>query len=421
MNEIARENIAGDVYFNSIKDDRFKTMRISATMFMPLKKETAAANSLLPMLLSRSCAEFPDATSLNRKLNSLYGGSVSGYCRKMGEGLALTLSVSGIDDRYTLNGETISKEFVNLLCSMIFRPKLENCAFCKNDFDQEKRQLIESIDAEYNEKRTYASNRCTEIMCKDETFGIRRYGSKEDVESLTEQDLYKAWENLLKTTRVELMMLGSSDSREAKEIFAREFKKIGRAADEVNTEIIKTVKDIKEETETMDIAQSKLFMGFRAGVAEPEDTAAMCLAVAVLGGTPNSKLFTNVREKLSLCYYCAARYDKYKGIVTVDSGVEKENIEKTKEEILNQLEILKKGDITNFEIESAKLSIANSYNTMSDTLGGTEAWYINQMQCNEILSPKQAAEKINAVTKEEIINAANKIKLDTVYVLTSKN
>lgn len=420
MSDIVRKKIAEGVYFNNIKDNRFKTVKISATMFVPLKRETASKNALLPMVLARSCKEYPNAASLNRELNNLYGATVSGYARKIGEAQALTISVSGLDDRYTMNSEKISQKLVHLLCSMIFHPKVENNEFASEDFNQEKRQLIESIEAEYNEKRIYAINRCTELMFENEAFGIRRFGTKESVEACTSKDVYGAWEDALKNSRVELMMLGSSDSKDAEKAFEAEFSKLKRNICSIETQLVKTVDEIKYKTDETDIAQSKMVLGFRTGVAEPQNTMAMRLAVAVLGGTPSSKLFMNVREKLSLCYYCAARYDRQKGIMFIDCGIEKANIEKTKEEILNQLNILKNGDITDFEIDSAKMSMANSFKTMADTLSGSEGWYITQMLDKELMSPKQAVEKLNAVTKEDIIDAAKTIELDTVYILTSK-
>lgn len=423
MNDIIQQNIAKGVTFSNIKDDRFKTVKISATMFLPLNKETAAANAILPMLLTRSCNSCKDPLTLNRKLSSLYGASINGYIRKMGETVALTISVSGIDDRYTLHKETISKDMVNLLCSMLFEPKIENGAFCSEDFAQEQRQLIESIDAEYNEKRLYAANRLCEIMFAEEAFGVQRYGSKKDVEKLTPSDAYKAWQNMLKTARTELMMIGNCDCSAALNAFKEQYEKINRQPTAVSTNVQAEPKgEVKEITETMDIAQSKMFMGFRTGgVAEPNETMAMRLAVAVLGGTPNSKLFMNVREKYSLCYYCGARYDRIKGFVSVDGGIDNVNIEKAKAEIINQLNEMCSGNISDFEINATKMSVCNNFNTMSDTISGTEEWYISQMLDKSLMSPKDASDKLNAVTKEEVIAAAKKIKLDTVYVLASES
>ncbi|MEE1055738.1 MAG: pitrilysin family protein [Acutalibacteraceae bacterium] len=422
MSSIVRKSIANGVSFNSIKEERFKTAKISVTMFVPLNKKTAAAYTLLPSVLAYSCKKYPTTISLNRALSNLYGANISSECKKMGESLALTLTVTGIDDRYTMNKEKISPELVKLLCEIIFNPNVENNAFVENNFEQCKRQLLEAIEGEFNEKRTYAISQMLGEMCKDEAYGIKRYGTKEDVEKLTSQELYKVWKDILVNSRIEVMMIGSSDTSLAEKIIEDNFSSFERTQPEIKTEVKTTVENIKEKTESSDIAQAKLVMGFRTATAQPEnDSTAMSLTVAILGGTPSSKFFVNVREKLSLCYYCAARYYKLKGIVIVDSGVEKKNINRTIEEIKNQLDEMKKGNITDFEIESAKLSLINSYKSVQDTVAGTESWYINQMLDNEILTVEQAVEKLNAVDKDTIVELANTITLDTVYLLQPKD
>lgn len=418
MNAVNRQELSPGVYFSSVDDGRFKTGRISVTMLVPLKKETAARNALLPQVLTRSCEKYPDFLSLNKRLNSLYGASVAGYCRKFGEAQALTLSIAGLDDRFTIDKERVSAELTELLCAMLFEPKLEEGAFCKQDVEQERRQLLDAIDAEYNEKRVYAVNRCIEIMCKGEAFGIRRYGSREAVEKLSPRDVYGAWEDVLKTARVEVMMIGSSDKTAAVETFRTAFEKINRRPSEIKTEIVCGADSVTRQTEELDVAQSKLVMAFRTGIAEPDgDVMADRLMSAVLGGTPNSKFFMNVREKYSLCYYCAARYDRNKGILTVDSGVETQNIEKAEKEILNQIHALQNGELSDFEMDSTKLSITNSFNSMSDTVGGTEAWYISQLLDKEQLTPEEASKRVMDVSAQQVIDAAKKLTLDTVYVL----
>ena len=190
----------------------------------------------------------------------------------------------------------------------------------------------------------------------------------------------------------------------------------------MSTQIIKEVDEVKNIEEKMDITQSKLVMGFRSGVSneDKEEVAAFKLMVAILGGTPQSKFFVNVREKYSLCYYCAARADSSKGLMIVDSGVENENIEKAKKEILNQLQLLKDGELTDFEIESTKMSIVNSYTTSTDSISGIESWCFSRLLNGDMKTTKEVSDEINAVTREDIIKVANKIKLDTIYVLTSK-
>ena len=418
MNNITRKPVATGVYFNSIKETRFKSAKISVTMIVPLNKDTAAAYALLPSVLVYSCAKYPDTTALNKALSNLYGAGIGGYCRKMGESLAVTVTISGIDDRYTMNGEKISPELVKILCEVIFNPKFENGVFCLKDFEQCKRQLLEAIDGEFNDKRSYAISQMVSEMCKDETFGIRRYGSREDVEKLTCEDLYNAWKNILACSRVEVMMIGNSDTTLAEKIIKEQFSACERTLPEIKTERKSSVAQVRTKYENSDIAQAKLVMGFRTNTAQPDnDTLAMSLTAAILGGTPSSKFFLNIREKMSLCYYCAARYDKLKGIVIVDSGVEKDNIQKTMEEIRHQLDEMKQGNITDFEISSAKLALINSYKSVQDTVSGMESWYIGQMLDKKILTVEECVDIINNVDKETIVALANTIILDTIYLL----
>ncbi|MBQ7522388.1 MAG: insulinase family protein [Clostridia bacterium] len=418
MNGINRKSVATGVYFNSIKETRFKSVKISVTMIVPLDEKTAPSYALLPSVLTYSCEKYPDTTALNRALSHLYGAGIGGYCRKMGESLGVTLTIAGIDDRYTMDNEKISAELVNMLCEIIFNPKLENGTFCQKDFDQCKRQLLEAIEGEFNDKRGYAISQMVSEMCNDEKYGIKRYGSKEAVENLTTEDLYQAWKNILVCSRVEVMMIGSSDTTLAENIITEKFSACERTLPEIYTEIRKDISEIKTKYESSDIAQAKLVMGFRTSTAQPNDnTLPMSLTVAILGGTPSSKFFLNIREKLSLCYYCAARYDKLKGIVIVDSGVEKENIEKTITEVKNQLEQMKQGNITDFEIQAAKLAIINGYKSVQDTVSGMESWYIGQMLDKKILTVDECVDILNNVDKETIISLANTIKLDTIYLL----
>ena len=422
MSNIVRKSIAHNVSFSNIKEERFKTVKLSVTMFVPLAKETAAAYALLPSVLVHSCKKYPTAIEFNRELSNLYGAGIGAYCRKMGEALAVTITVAGIDDRYTMNNEKISSELVEFLCEVIFNPNAENEAFAKDDFEQCKRQLLEAIDGEFNEKRSYAISQMLEEMCRDEKFCIKRYGSRKAVEKLTPSELFRAWKEILENSRVEIMFIGNSDTVSAENIFREKFGGMQRTVPDISTEIISGVGEVKQKTEASDVAQAKLVMGFRTGFAQPEyESIPMSLTTAILGGTPNSKFFMNIREKLSLCYYCAARYDKLKGIVTVDSGVERENIERTIQEVLNQLAEMQKGNITDFEIESAKLAIINSYKSALDTVSGTEGWYIGQMLDNKILTVDEAVDELKKVDRNTIVELANTIKLDTIYILQPKS
>lgn len=422
LKNLKRVQIADGVYFNTIFDDRFKTSRIAVTMLVGLDRETVAANAIVPNILTRCCEEYPTYLSLSKKLNMMYGASLSGRGGKIGEVQPITLSAIGIDDRYSLDGKSVYKEMAELLCSVLFRPKLVNGCFDEEDFKQEQRQMLDAIDAEYNDKRVYAFNQMLHVMCGDELYSITKNGTKEQVMALTPQIAYDAYKNLIKTARIEIMCLGSTDTQEVCSLFKEKFSHIKREPASYKTEVIMSAKEVKEHTDKLDVAQSKLIIGFRTGVAQPqEEVPHTTLMGVILGGTAHSKLFLNVREKLSLCYYCACRYDGYKGIMYIESGVEKENIEKAKAAILEQVEEMKKGNITDEEIESAKLSIYNSFLSSVDSSSGTQSWYIGQILKGTQRTPQEEADIISAITKEQIVASANKLTLDTIYVLTGND
>lgn len=417
MSDFIRKNICDGVAFSSITDDRFKIGRLSATLIVPLDKRYAAANALLSCVLTRSCRKYPDFTSLSKKLDSLYGASLYPSVRQIGDYQAITISAAGIDDKYALDGQSVSSELAELLCSIIFDPNVQDGFFSENDIEQERRQIIESIDAEFNDKRLYAIKRCVETMCKDEVYSIGRFGSKEDVESLTNSDVYCAWKDILKNARVELTMLGNTEPENAIKGFEKYFVNAPRTPLTVPFSS-KEPEYVKRVSDKEDLSQSKLVMGFRtAHFNGDEDCLANSLMSAVLGGTPTSKLFMNVREKESLCYYCVSRVDNNKGIMLIDSGVESENIEKTEESILKQLDLLKKGCITDGELDEAKLAIKNSLLSSLDSLAAMQGYYIGGILREKQLSPEKAAKAVDSITKERIVELADQIKLDTVYSL----
>lgn len=421
MDSIKRKEIANGVFFNSIKDSRFKTMRISANALVPLSADAASSNALLFGVLSRSCKAYPDFTVLSKKLSSLYGADLTVSVRKAGDCQALTITASGLDDRYAFEGESVARELSLLLCSVIFEPNVTDGAFDEGEVEQERRQLLDVIDSEFNDKRIYANDRLIKNMCANEVFGLNRYGTAEKIKEATVQSLYSVWQNLLKNAKFEIMFIGDSASEKAEEVFKNAFSKVQREPYKLSTQVVRSAETVKHISEEMELSQSKLVMGFRTDIAVPDkEVNAARLMCAILGGTANSKLFCNVREKQSLCYYCAARYDKLKGIMTIDSGVEGNNINKAEKAILKEVEDMKNGKITDFEMDSTKLAVVNSFRATNDTVSGIESWYANQLFEGDFKSIEQVSAEINEVTKEQIIKAAQRLTLDTVYVLKNK-
>ena len=422
LEKLKRVQIANGVYFNTIIDERFKTSRIALVMQTELNREKVSANALVPNILTRSCKEYPTSLKLNRKLDMLYGVSLSCSSSKLGETQMLVISAAGLDDRYSPDGEPIYSQMADLLCKTVFEPNAENGAFDEESFKQEQRQLLDAIDAQFNDKRAYSMKRMLEVMCENEKYSINRLGTKEQVDALTPETAYNAYLELIKNSKIEIICLCSSPSDDVQRIFEEKFAGVERTPIKADTQIIQSADKVKEKTDTLDVVHSKLILGFRADCAEGQNTEkeiyAEKLMCAVLGGTAHSKLFNNVREKLSLCYYCASRYNSDKGLMIIESGVQGENIEKAREAILAEVEEMKKGNISDEEIMSAKLSISNAYLTSVDSSAGTQGWYVGQLMREHSLTPHEAVQLIMSATKEELVACANKLTLDTVYVLT---
>ena len=397
-----------------LPDTRFKTMRVSVNMLVPLSEKTAAAYALLPSLVSRATRQYPEYTALNCRLEELYGASLNSCVRKFGGCQSVSLSASGLSDRYAFGGEDMLAELSQLLFSVIFSPlRDQDGLFPQEGFEQEKRQLLEMKDAEYNDKMTYAHQRCEEILFQGQQAGINRCGSREQVEALERGGLSGAWEELLRAARFEVFTLGDCVPDPA--LFREKFSGLGtpRALGGVPYVEPGQVRRVVEE---QPLSQSKLSMAFRLD-ARPEERMLFQLMSAVLGGTPSSKLFQNVREKMGLCYYCSSSFSSASGALYVESGVETANLEKTGEAVLAQLDALRRGDVSEEELTFAKLALCNALHSVGDSLGAVENWYLSRAFDEPGQSPEMAAEQLRSYTIEDVVAAAQRLRLDTVYTL----
>ena len=394
-------------------DHNFKTFRISVNMLIPLTPEDAAKNGLLPAIVSRASREYPDYTAMSAHLADLYGAYIDSGVGKLGSYQMLSISVGGIANQYAFLGENIEAAQCALLFSVLFDPLRDaDNLFPEDGFLQEKRQVLELFDSEFNDKIYYARRRAMEIFYGDAPAGINRYGKKEDVEKLSREEVTAAWAHLMKHAQFEIFALGDCHPDES--AFREAFQ--GYGINYHNAPMPAEPIQVKHVTEDMQLAQSKLVMAYRSKMQNGEQYIYKLMST-VLGGTPSSKLFANVREKMSLCYYCSSGFDAVQAVMTVESGVETENIEKTKEAASAQLEEMKAGNISDEELLHARLALSNAYRSVTDSLSSVEYWYMQRALSDEMDSPREAIKKIEAVTKEDLVRAANTMELDTVYVL----
>lgn len=407
-----------------IRSNKFNTTLISFNFYLPLSEETVAEYALLPFVLTTCGEKYPDFSELNFKLSRLYGAELIASSEKVGDLQLLKIGISVINNRFTLDNDDLVGSAADMLESLIFEPKAENEEFSLSDVEREKNKAVQHILGEFSEKRIYAKKRLIEEMYKNMPYGVPKCGTPEQIKKITGKSLYKAYKEVLSKAYIRVNVISDnlpltlfSEIGEKLSVFDRENK----ADITGNINLDPALKPVRID-EKEDVTQCKLAMGFTSEIkGSDKDTAALMLACDIFGGGPYSKLFSNVREKMSLCYYCAARCVKIKGLVTVESGVELENIEKTESAVLAELEKLQSGEITDFEFESSKKSCVDSLKSFSDGQGLLDTWYSLKIFESEPLDPESLAELLKQVTKEEIIEAAKGIKLHTVFRLLPKS
>lgn len=403
-----------------IQNERFNTTLVSFNFYVPLASETVAEYALLPFVMTTCSKSYPDFSALNFKLAKLYGANLSSSAEKVGDYQLLKIAISTIDDRFALDDESLCDNAVELLTELIFEPKVIDGAFCEDDVEREKRKAIEHIRGDLAQKRVYAKKRLIEEMYKGEPYGLSKCGTEEQVEAITGESLYTAWKKLLSSAFLRVNVISRSMPQGLFEKIGEKLGKITREniADCTQSAPTPAIKTPNTVIEKMDIAQGKLCMGFSSELyGDDSQTTALTVMCDIFGGGPYSRLFTNVREKYSLCYYCASSSVKAKGLITVDSGIEKENATKAEKEILNQLDIIKQNLFTDEEFQSSIKSITDSFKSYNDSQGLLDAWYSLKIVKDKLLSPEEAAADILKVTRNDVVYAARGVKLHTVYKL----
>ncbi len=410
--------LADKVRLVSEPADKFKTSCISVSMALPMD-ERMAANSLLVYLLKRSCKAYPELSLLNGKLDELYGAILGAGVSKNGESQMLTLGITSLADKFALGDESIQLEAAQLLCDIIFNPNVENGSFGEEALAMEKRLLIQRIEEELNDKRTYAFNKCISHMCRNEAYGKPKYGTVEEIEAVTAQEVYGAWKNLLSTAVFQITVVGAADTEAVADVFAKNFAEIERKPATLETVFVQRSRRFNRYEEKFPVNQGKLVMGFRAGMQHRRDNIfAMVVMNDIFGMGTYSKLFMNIREKMSLAYYCWSRLVAAKGIVLVESGIDTDKEKKVSAEVLSQLSDLRNGKTDPEVLESSKRALRekHTFTTPEGILG----WYSSQVTCDEIITPEEMVAGIEQVTMDDVSAAATKHSVGTVFKLSAQ-
>ena len=310
-------------------------------------------------------------------------------------------------------------QVLDFAAELLLHPRLENGVFPADVVKSEKRNLANAIEARINNKRSYALTQLLRLMCADEAYGVARLGELEDVERTDEKTLFTHYQELLTHSRVEIFYMGARSAGQVREDFRAALRTLprGRAVC-VSTQVVPAAPQVREQTQSMEVMQGKLALGFRTGctAADPAYPALLVMCT-VFGGGPTSKLFTKVREEMSLCYYAGASLEKYKGVMLVSSGIETKNFETAKNEILNQLKLCRQGAISGYEFDSAKRYILSDLKAAEDSPGRLDDYYVGCAAAGIDCPLETLAARMEAVTVTDAAEAARRVTLDAVYFL----
>ncbi len=420
--EFNRTELMPGVFLSHLRSDKFKTACMSVTLLTQLRRETAAMNAVIPFVLRRGTTRYSDMEQLSRRMDELYGAAVEPVVRRIGEIQCIGFYGSFPEPDYLPGGEALLGDTCALMAQLLLDPVTRGGLLLPQYVDSEREKLLDIIRSRMNDKRSYALTRCIEEMCCYEDFAVSRFGSESEAENIHYKKLTRHYRELIQTCPVEIFYCGKTDFKAVSAAMREAFSTMprGEIDYDIGTDLrMNAVEDhVRFVEEEMDVTQGKLVLGFRLGECmEEPDIPALYVFNAVYGSGATSKLFMNVREKLSLCYYASSAVYLHKGIMLVSSGIEFDKLDAARDEILAQLDSVRRGEITDDELRSAKKSVASDLRAVQDSIGELEGFYLSQALDGLDYGPAELAALAEDVTKEDVQAIAKSIECDLIYFL----
>lgn len=417
-----RRQLAPGVFLTTLEAEKFNRCRITIHLRYPALRKSATDAAVLPLVLERGYAGCPDMTALSRRLARLYGADLGVDVGSAGTDRILSADICGIKDRFALSGENLSAAYADIVLGTLFDPYLVDGVFDAEAVRIEKETLARRLQAEYNNKRLYCVRQARRRFYGDSPAGIELGGYLKDLPGVTPAALKAEYDRILACASIDVMVQGADEERVA-ELLMDKLARIRRAPVRFAAPVAMPVTEPRHFREEIPgLTQAKLCMLFTTGT--PEDLPSITvlrMAMALFGGTATSRLFRNVREKQSLCYYCGASALRATGVMMVDSGVEPGREEQAEAAILQELKALCSGPITGEELEDCRRSLLSSLDALGDSLGGLESWYYGQILRDEALAPPEYGKVLfNAVTTEEVREVLQSYHYSVCYAVTAK-
>ena len=413
-----RMELLPGVHLTAVQTDKFKTGCFSINFLRPMCRAEASKNALIPSVLLRASERYPDIPSISARLDELYGASMGTLVRKKGEVQLVGFFADFIED--ALASEPVFEPMLEFVAEILLHPLTKDGHFVPELVEGEKRNLANAIAARINDKRSYATSQLVKLMCEEEAYGVPRLGELADVQGVDAEGLYAHYRKILAESQVELFYMGRKAPQDVAACLQKTFAALPRAQAfaQVATKQAAAPDMPREVREALDVTQGKLCIGLRTGcTVQDESYPALLMLNAIYGGGVTSKLFQNVREQMSLCYYAGSSIEKFKGVMVVSAGIEFDKYQTAKDEILRQLELCRSGEITDEDFDSARRYILSELKLAKDSPGRLDDFYMGQVVAGLRGTMDELAERVSRVTKDEVAAAARRLRLDTIYFL----
>lgn len=416
------ESLKNGITFHKISTDKFKTNLFAIFLTTKLDRENVTKNALLTAVLRRGTKNFPTQEDISKALENMYGASFDCGVDKTGDNHVLKFYLESINNEFLPSEENLSKQCMEILLDVVFNPYLENGKFKQEYVEGEKENLRQIIQGKIDNKSKYAYDRCIEEMYKDEPYGLYKYGYVEDLENINADDLYNYYLDLIKNVKVDIFVSGDLKDNDVEELKNNSIlNDLNERDAQYNISATNEQKDEIQEpktvSESMQITQGKLILGLDVLDNNKDSKYAASVYNVILGGSANSKMFQNVREKASLAYSAGSSYLRLKDNIFIKCGIDIPNYDKALEIIKDQLEQMEDGDFTEEDIQNAKTIIGSSVGSIPESQDSEITYYFSQELSDEFVSIEDYIKKINEVSKENIKNIATQIQINTIFFL----
>ncbi|MGF9915369.1 pitrilysin family protein [Paenibacillus ehimensis] len=399
--------------------EQFKTYAISVYVGSPLQEDTVTPNALIPFVLRRGSKTYPETKQFREKLDDLYGAGFGFDVYKRGDYQMLQFRMDVIQDDFVSSPQPLLDQAIQFLGEAITQPAMEGRTLVRKYIDSEKTTLQKRLESIANDKIRYAAERCIAEMCSNEPYRLHPLGTIDRIPSIDAEGLTERYEALLRQSPIDIYVVGNTKLEQVLPLIERYFAARGeRSSDYSLRAEHRSVGQVKEVVERLDVNQGKLNMGLRVRTSYADDSYPSALLYnGILGGYPHSKLFTNVREKASLAYYASSRLDGHKGILTIQSGIEIANYEKAVSIIKEQLTAMEEGQISDTELQQTKAMITGHLRELQDSAFELIAFDFNNRLSGADRTVPALIEAVEQTDKEQIRRMARQVQLDTIYFL----